>query len=166
KEILDSVSDRYFFVADPVKIKVEGAKEKQIELDMHPDNKKGGRTFSVSDEFFISKKDYDSIKDGQLVRLIDCLTFVKDKDRIKLFDYEYVSYKDAGKKRGPIIQWVVDDNEVKVDVRMPDNTIVSGLGEKWLNDVKEGDIVQLERVGFARCDSVSENKLEFWYAHK
>ena len=166
KEILESKSYRYSFVADPVQIFIEGAPEFEVELNLHPENKKGGRQFTTSGKFFISKDDFDSIKEGQIARLIDCYNFKKEGEKFVFVSQDLNDYRAAGSKKGAIINWVVDDNELSVDVRMPDNTIVSGLGEKWLNDVAEGTVVQFERFGFVRCDTVNDDKTEFWFTHK
>jgi len=154
------------FVADPVKIKIEGAPELNVELDLHPDNKKGGRSFVTSNEFFISQQDFDNIKEGKLVRLIDCLTFKKDGKLFKFVSKDYETYKESGKLKGPIINWVVDDNKVNVELKLPDASVVLGFGEKWINDVKENQIIQFERFGFVRCDSVENDKTVFWFGHK
>ena len=49
---------------------------------------------------------------------------------------------------------------------MPDATITKGLAEKDANNIKEGEIVQFERFGFAKLDKKEENKLIFYYTHK
>ncbi|MBU0460964.1 MAG: glutamate--tRNA ligase [Nanoarchaeota archaeon] len=166
KELLEPRSYKYFFVKDPVKMTIDNAPEIQVEFDLHPESKKGGRVFVTNDEFFISKDDLDSIKDGQIVRLMDCLNFKKDKKKFVYISKEYEDYKNAGANKGHIIHWVLDDDIVNVEVRMPDGSFVKGIGEKWMNDIKEGQIVQLERFGFVRCDSVEEDKTVFWFAHK
>ena len=42
----------------------------------------------------------------------------------------------------------------------------TGLGEGALKDLEVGDIVQFERVGFARLDEKTDDGLIFYYAHK
>ena len=49
---------------------------------------------------------------------------------------------------------------------MDDASIKTGLGEKALNDLEVGDVVQFERVGFARLDEIADDELIFYYAHK
>ena len=43
---------------------------------------------------------------------------------------------------------------------------LTGLGEKALNDLEVGDIVQFERVGFARLDEIKDDEMIFYFAHK
>ena len=49
---------------------------------------------------------------------------------------------------------------------MDDASIKTGLGEGALRDLKVGDIVQFERVGFARLDEIADDELIFYFAHK
>ncbi len=160
KDIIDPVSNRYFFIWDPRKVKIEGAPSQEIELDLHPDNKKGGRKFKVCDEFYLCNEDYDKIKDNESVRLMDCLSLVKKKDLV----FDSLEYdKDKTRK---IIHWLPTKDNVKVEVVMPDKKIIKGVGETGLGKLKEGDIVQLQRFGFCRLDKKDKDKLIFWYCHK
>ena len=134
--------------------------KQEIELDLHPDNKKKGRKFKVNDEFYLCKEDYDKIKDNESVRLMDCLSFTKQKDLV----FDSLEYdKDKTKK---IIHWLPKEGNVDVEVLMPDKKLVNGVGEKGLGKLKEGDIVQLQRFGFCRLDKKEKDKLVFWYCHK
>jgi len=160
KEIIDDKSNRYFFVWNGVEIKVKDAPSQEVELDLHPDHKKKGRKFKVKDEFLITKEDYDKIKDGDSVRLMDCLSFTKQKD----FVFEALEYDKDKTKR--IIHWLPAKDNVEVEVVMPDNKVVKGVGEKGLGKLKEGSICQLERFGFCRLDKKEKDKLIFWYCHK
>lgn len=166
KELLDPNSNRYFFIKDPVKITIPDAPEIETELDLHPDNKKGGRSFATGTEFLIDKEDFDNIKEGQVCRLMDCLTFKKQGSTFTFISESYEDYKNIKENKGPIIHWLVDDELVDVQVRMPDNSLLIGKGEKWLNDIKEDDIIQLERFGFVRCDKITPDLTEFWFTHK
>jgi glutamyl-tRNA synthetase len=49
---------------------------------------------------------------------------------------------------------------------MPDNSVVSGLGEPDLNKLRVGDVVQFERFGFVRLYKKSAEGLEFWFGNK
>ncbi len=164
KEILDPESNRYFFINDPQEITIENAPEQTTELDLHPDKKeRGKRVFQTKDQFYITKEDQKELKANKLYRLMDCLNFKKKGKKYLLDSLEYEKYKETGEK---IMHWLPASNDlVNVEVKMPDNTIVNGLGEQGLSKLKEGDIVQLERFGFCRLDKVNKDKLEFWYTH-
>ncbi len=169
KRLLDAEADRYFFVADPVELWVKGAGEADVELNLHPTHRKGGRKFSVHDNFLIAKKDFDGLEEGKMYRLMDCLNFRKLTDGFEFDSREVDRYKEHGES---IMHWLPEsEGLVPVEVMMPDKKIVVGLGEKGLADVKEGAVIQFERFGFCRLDKREKGddgkeKLVFWYTHK
>lgn len=155
KDTIDETSNRHFFVKDPVQIIIEGAPEQEITMDLHPKSGKGGRTIKTSNQFKITKEDFESIKEGELFRLIDCLNARKVGDKFIYVSTELEDYKKEGKH---ILHWVTQGDEIQI--LMPDASIVTGILEA--NTIKTNDIVQFERFGFCRSDS--ENK--FWFTHK
>ncbi|MFC1728269.1 glutamate--tRNA ligase [Nanoarchaeota archaeon] len=159
KEVIEPKAYRYFFIKDPVKIKVEGAQEQLVELDLHPDNKKGGRKFKTSEEFYIEKEDLKEFKDGELIRLMDCLNFIKQKNKFVFDSIDYTKFKEEGKK---IIHWLPVNETIKVSLLMEDNKLVNGIAEKGVDKIKTDSVVQFERLGFCRCDS----KSKFWFGHR
>jgi glutamyl-tRNA synthetase len=165
KEIIEPKANRYFFVIDPVKIAIEDSLEQQVVLDLHPDYpKKGKRKFITKERFYIAKEDFDSIKEGELIRLMDCLNFRKQGDKFLFDSSDYEIFKKKGKK---IIHWLpVQDKLVNAELLMPDNTLVKGLAEPLVKKLKKEDICQLERVGFCRLDKKEKDKLVFWFGHR
>jgi len=169
KRLLDAEADRFFFVRDPVELWVKGATEEKVEMDLHPEHRKGGREFNVHDNFWITKQDMDCLSDGKLYRLMDCLNFRKQTDGFEFTSREVSEYKEHGEK---IMHWLPrSDNLVDVEIMMPDKTVVCGLAEVGVGNVREGQVIQFERFGFCRLDAVTTNnegglKLVFWYTHK
>ncbi len=169
KRLLDAEVNRYFFVADPVELQVNGAPEQNVELNLHPDKKEGGRKFKTKDIFCIAKKDFDGLKDSSLYRLMDCLNFRKQKDSFLFEDLSVETFKKEGKQ---ILHWIPkSDNLIPADILMPDKKIISGICEQTVSHLKEGDIVQFERFGFCRFDKKElieddKQKLIFWFTHK
>ncbi len=163
KDIIDSKSNRYFFIPFPKEVIIENAEEQKIELDLHPEHKKGGRKFKTTDSFYLTQQDYDSFKDEELIRLMDCLNFIKKGDKLVFESKDYKTFKNSGSK---IIHWLPkEDKLIDVEILMPDNTIIEGLAESNLKSVKEGQIIQFERFGFVRLDS-KDKKYKFWFCHK
>ncbi|MBN2423149.1 glutamate--tRNA ligase [Candidatus Woesearchaeota archaeon] len=165
RHILDPEVNRYFFIQEPIKIQIKNSPEQKLKLKQHPDfPERGTRIFKTHDRFYIEKKDYNDFKDNSLNRLMDCLNFTKEKKGFAFHSTEYGKFKDKGKK---IIHWLpVSDNLTNVEIRMPDNEIIKGLGESNLNDLKQGEIIQFQRFGFCRLDKKNKDKLEFWFTHK
>jgi glutamyl-tRNA synthetase len=64
----------------------------------------------------------------------------------------------------PKIQWVM--HGVNVHLVMPDGSESRGLGEPLVASLKVEDVVQFERVGFARIDHVSTAEVRAYFAHR
>lgn len=165
KEILEPLSYRFFFVKNPVKIGIEHAPCLDLDLNLHPDNKKGGRIFSTNDAFYIQQEDVDHLSDGKLHRLMDCLNFKKHGKKYTFDSREYEAFKTKGDK---IIHWLpADKKHLKdVEVLLENNTVITGFGEANLEKVSEGDIIQFERFGFVRLEKVEGNAYKFIFLHK
>jgi glutamyl-tRNA synthetase len=154
RKLIENV-DRYSFIPDPVRITVEGAEERHIELDLHPD-RKGGRTHKVSNHYFVSREDAEKF-DHHRVRLMGNLT---------LQDSKLLQYDQVKGGHDMIINWLPVDGNVNVEVMMPDATVKQGLGEHTLQRLKVNDIIQFERFGFVRLDAIEGDTYKFWFTHK
>ena len=165
KEAIEAKSKRFFMIKDPVKIDVVGFESKNVELDLHPDEKKGGRKIKVSSKFLIEMSDFDRIKPDEICRLMDCLNFKSSDNGFEFVSEEYEDFKEKGKI---IIHWLPDDDKQLVDigVLMPDNTTIQAKAEKGIEKIKQGDIIQFERFGFCRLDSIEKGVYQFWFGHK
>ncbi|MFH1052893.1 MAG: glutamate--tRNA ligase [Candidatus Woesearchaeota archaeon] len=164
KDVIDKKSSRYFFILDPVNITVENAPVQSLKLDLHPENKKGGRSFKTDERFYIAKEDKKNIKRGELYRLMDCLNFSLEKSKYRFDSLDYERYKEQGKM---IMHWLPVSKELfDIKVLMDDNTKVKGLGETNLDGIKIGDIIQFERFGFCRLEEKKNNKMLFYWLHK
>ena len=159
KRLLDSKCNRYFFIDDPVEIKIKGAPEQKIKLKLHPeDEKRGFREFRTKESFHITNNDFKELKEGNLYRLMDCLNFKKTKSGFEFASTEHEKFKKDGKK---IIHWLPKDTLIDIEILMPDKTIKKGFAESGIKNVKKDDIIQFERFGFCKLDS----KNKFWFTH-
>ncbi|MBN2458198.1 glutamate--tRNA ligase [Candidatus Woesearchaeota archaeon] len=162
KRLLDRASERYFFVEDPIDITIRDAPELMLELKKHPeDMEKGYRKFKTKERFLISRKDYSQIKEGELWRLMDCLNFRKKGDCLVFDSIEHERFKEKGKR---IIHWLPEDKgNINASVLMPDNKMTTGVAEKGITGLSEGQVIQFERFGFCRLDN--RQKHEFRFTH-
>lgn len=163
RNIIEQKVNRYFFVPEPVKIDIEGCPDEEIGLEikrhLHPDfEERGERTFVFEKQVYIPQKDY---KDG-FVRLMDAVNIDIDGDDVK---FHSNSFEEAREVKAKIIQWVSDDS-IPAKVVMDDASIVEGLCEADCKDLEIGDVVQFERFGFARLDSIEDGEMVFYFAHK
>ena len=122
KEFLETKADRYFFIANPVAVKVNSAPEIEVELDRHPEHRKGGRVFHCSEEYYLAKEDVETFKTGEIYRLMDCLNLTienVDKNNIKSNNYKYHSVKfEEVKGKAKLIHWLPKKETTKVEVVM------------------------------------------------
>jgi glutamyl-tRNA synthetase len=175
RKLLDPVTRRYFFVADPMKLVVLDAPARENLLSLHPTDKKlGRRNIKTGDTFFVPKEDIEKMKTGDIFRLKE-LYNVKLKEKKK--DTVFAEY--AGEKLIPDsakIQWTTD-NFIETSVFVPhplyiDDEFnpdslekVDGFAEEAVSELKTGDIVQFERFGFVRVENL-DNKITGFFAHK
>ena len=162
RNLLEPIANRYFFVEDPqlIEVKDYGDGEVVIERPLHADHlDRGNRLLPFDGKAYLAK---DDIGDG-IFRLMDAVNVDISGDDVT---YNSTSFEDARDLKARIIQWVPVEDNVKVTIVMDDASLKTGLGESALCDLKVGDIVQFERVGFARLDEIKDDELIFYYAHK
>jgi glutamyl-tRNA synthetase len=150
KELIDDGADRYFFVNDPVEVRIEGGVEMVAKAPKHPSHpERGVREFRLGSDptVLISREDLPE-GDGRL-RL-------KDLCNIEL-KHGMATYagNDLGvlKEGVPIVHWAPKSSFDAV-VLMTDGSVKKGKAEPLLAAAK-GRIVQLERFGFVRVEEVS-----------
>ncbi|MGN0176506.1 MAG: glutamate--tRNA ligase [Methanobrevibacter sp.] len=162
RNFIEPIANRYFFCENPIKIEIDGYEngEVSIERPLHADHMdRGNRILPFDGSAYLAKED---ITNG-LFRLMDAVNVEIIDDKV---NYHSTSFEDARDVKARIIQWVPTNDNVNVKIVMDDASIKTGLGESALSDLKVGDIVQFERVGFARLDEIKDDELIFYYAHK
>ncbi len=172
RKILDPKVNRYFAVVEPVKLLVEEAPKKIATLKNHPNfPERGTREIRTDGLFYISKSDAQKLKPGDQLRLKDLYNIEIIHIGEDEISANYLG--DAVFKDMPKIQWVTEES-VKLKLLVPEMLFVGDeynpdslrelemLGEKALDNLNIDEIVQLERVGFARKDS----KDTFILSHK
>ena len=159
--VIDEDADRYFFVAEPEKLKVSGVSEDlEAEMQVHPEHPERG---TRSPEL--------EIEDGDLEIFIDVSDFEDGFYRLKGLcnieisgnsaEYREGDHKVALEKNADFIHWAPSYAETAT-VKMPDGRDLEGRIEP--NSIKKDEIVQFERFGFVRCDSADD--AVFYYAHQ
>ncbi len=153
KELIDFKADRYFFVENPKLIEIKGVKENIVKLPLHPDRKEGFRVFKANTKFYIQ----DNLEKGMEYRLIGAFNFK---------DLKFTSQEHKKSDKIKLIHWLpVSENLIKANILMPDGTVKKGLCESSIKDLKLNTIVQFQRFGFCKLDSVENNVYRFWYMH-
>ena len=157
RSLIDSIARRYSFVQNPIEIKIKNPPSiEQAEIPIHPSSKER-REVEISDKFFISKSDFDEFK-GKEIRLLHLYNIKLNKSKPEA-EFTSTENRDIAK-----INWVSEGQEISI--LMPDGKWMDGLAEEAIDKVKENEVVQFERFGFARCDRKARGKDEFWFTHK
>jgi glutamyl-tRNA synthetase len=162
RDIIYDVSNRYFFVGDPVSYDIRGVDSIKGEAPLHPDHpERGTRKYDLDGDMKIRISSDDSAIFAEMgnIRLKD------------LCNLEYgVPAKYAGNdlsilKRGvKAVQWV-GKNGIETELYMPDGSIVKGITEAGI--LKEDrDTVQFERVGFARLEAKTDGMIKAVFTHR
>ena len=161
RKIIDPVANRYFFVWEPVAMSIEGKENAVAKAPLHPVN--GGlREIPVDAEVLVCKNDADKLKVGDKLRL-------KDLYNIEITGTSPLTAKFIGtgmelvkKEKARIIHWAPPDG-VKVKVLAPDGEY-EGVGEAGIV-TQLNMVVQFERFGFVRIDSVDDGVVAY-FTHK
>lgn len=171
RHIIEPIANRYFFVADPIPMYIEGYDEEfTAEIPLHPDHPERGTRrlkFRPGEPVYVSKDDMELFKPGSFVRLkdlfnVEIIEAGEDGIRAK---FHSVEYEVAREHRWRMVHWVTEGKPCKVLVPKGDELIVrKGLLESDA-ELKVDDIVQFERFGFVRIDEVGE-KVVAIFAHK
>jgi glutamyl-tRNA synthetase len=176
RKILDNISNRYFFVAQPFELKVIGLpKTFQTKLPIHPEKPEHGfREFTITPDgedkavsFWVSKKDSETMEPEKVFRLMELFNvkIESKKDSSVTAKFTSESYEDVRKIKVQLIQWIPKETEFPTQVVMPDASITEGFAEADCKKLKPDAIIQFERFGFVRINEVGE-KLIAYYAHK
>jgi glutamyl-tRNA synthetase len=170
---LDPVVNRFFFVSNPMALGINNVGETRIaKIRLHPDYpEKGHRIFTITpqknrDILLVSKKDVNLFKKDKIIRLMELFNIkVKTvKDEVEA-DYHSETYREAKAVKAPLIHWIPSATGVKTSVILSDATAVEGLAEDKCKTLKQGDIIQFERFGFARIDTVDDHIVAY-FAHR
>ncbi len=168
RKVVDFDANRYFFVWQPVEVKIEGMEVKEpteiteVSLPLNPQKQDTGyRKLSGSSKVFLSRSDMDRFEEGEVVRLKDfCNIRIEDKEE-GLAQFVTSGLEEV-KKGKNIIHWLPEEDAIPCVVYGVERDY-SGYAEKnALNDL--GKVVQFERFSFCRLESF-DKALRAIYAH-
>ncbi|MCJ7631122.1 glutamate--tRNA ligase [Candidatus Bathyarchaeota archaeon] len=173
RKLLDPVASRYFFVADPILMRVNGLTHAfKVRPSLHPERPEHEhRHMDVlankgEAKLLVSKRDMKLLTLGAIVRLMELFNIrVEAVGETITATFVGESYQEAREQNSPLIHWVPADENVKVSVVMPDASSVEGKAEIACQDLKVDDRAQFERFGFVRIDAVDDGLIAY-YTHR
>jgi glutamyl-tRNA synthetase len=163
KKLVDPVANRYFFVPEPVTAVVEGAPRRMAHAMLHPgDASKGNRELSFEGTVVLPKSEI--APDVAMVRLKDLFNVkIAWEGATPSFSYGGDSLADARAAKAHIIQWLPAQHTLPCKLLTMDGEL-NGVCEPAV--AKEpGTVVQFERIGFVKIDTVSESGVLAYFTH-
>jgi len=173
KDIIDRLSNRYFYVEEPINIEIENVPlsecvAKPLLLPSNPE--KGKREIKVVTKdnklkVLIAHTDAIKLRKGQIIRLKDLINIqIMSIDLNKnLINSNFHSFELN--REFSIFQWVSKEENVKVSIIKPDGTLSIGNGEVNLVNIPLNKTIQFERFGFVNPIKWEENVLICYFTH-
>jgi glutamyl-tRNA synthetase len=166
RELIDDDTDRAFFVRDDPA--TGGAVEKPVwdgptagEPAVHPDHEdRGRREITVTEGVRLEAEDLPPEGERVWLKGYGCVRHNGDA-------FEYVDADlDVTREEGvDIVHWVPAEDNVPVRLRTMDGD-VSGYAEPGVATYDADEMLQFERVGFARVDSHKTGETVAYFAHR
>ncbi|MEM3068618.1 MAG: glutamate--tRNA ligase [Nitrososphaerales archaeon] len=175
RQIVDKVASRYFAIMDKIELQIHGIKENlKAVLPKHPDDKaRGNRELKVHQKngiakVFVSKSDKELLLSKPITRLMGLMNIgdVKFEGNHLKASFKGLSIHEAREAEAPLIHWLPTQDTVKIILVMPTGKKIEGLAEKSLADEPMNSLVQLERLGFGRIDSKSDDKIVIYFTSR
>jgi glutamyl-tRNA synthetase len=173
QDLIDDQSNRYFYVEDPIYIKIKEVPKKQyiskpLLLPSRPE--KGNRKIKIETKdnqvnLYASSNDMNLFNKNQIVRLKDLFNI-----QIDLFEEEsklvHAHYHSAALDRNySIIQWVPAQEFVNVEILKPNGKVSKGVGEINLMKIPMEIPIQFERYGFVNPITREKDLLYCYFTH-
>jgi glutamyl-tRNA synthetase len=162
RKLIDPNAHRYFFVPDPITMRITNSKPTIARPPLHPSSRASFREIPVKNGVCVSPQDL-TLAGTNLIRL-------KDLYNVRIIKKEPLEAEYAGAeiiKGTRIIHWAPPNGPL-VEVITPSGAD-SGIGEPGI--AAELDrVVQFERYGFVRVDEITEQhgkmKIICYFTHK
>lgn len=150
RELIDDTADRYFFVSDPVKIKIEGAPDLVARAPLHPEHpERGTRDIKVGPESSVFVSRDDLLSKPKRLRLKDLCNIELEGDNAKYAGNDLAVLKEGVQ----IVHWAPMDS-LPAEVLMTDGSVKTGVAEPGVKNAL-GKVVQFERFAYANVERVS-----------
>lgn len=166
RKIVDPIANRYFFVWDPKYIEIINLEiNRSIKIQVHPNNKNEFRIINLNqNKIYLCDLDVKYFFVGQKIRLRDLCNIEIQSLNPLIGIYLNNSLKEAKINKIKIIHWVPVNEAMEMCVFTPDKKIIGVCEPNIKNEIN--NVIQLERFGFCRVDSIFNNQIFAYYSHK
>jgi len=159
RDLIDDGADRHFFVRDGVEMAVDGGPDAG-HPPVHPEHEeRGRRDVPVPGAVLVESADVPPAGERVWLKGFGCVRHVDDGFTYVGDDIAAVREEDV-----PVIHWAPAEGGVPLRLRTTDGD-VTGVAEPALADAAVDDVVQFERVGFARIDALDDEAVAY-FAHE
>ncbi len=164
REIIEPGAERYFFVADPIRLEIAGADEIKGEAPILPDRpERGYRNYDLRANggtivVHVPARDVEGAHG--IFRLKDLCNVEIDGNRGTYAGNDLSAVRNGAR----IIHWV-PDGSIPGRLLMPDGETLTGLVEPAIMNTVV-DMVQFERMGFARLERKEKDGITAIFAHR
>ncbi len=173
KEIIDEISNRYFYVEEPITITIEEVpfEEYIAEPLLLPSNSESGRrkiqgkVKNKQLKILISLSDANRLQVGQILRFKDLMNIQILSLNLKEGEIKSYYHSLELNRAYSIIQWVPAEENVKVSILKPDGSISKGYGEINLAKIPMNKTIQFERYGFVNPIKLENDELFCYFTH-
>ncbi len=168
KRLIDPTAKRLYYVPAPIDINIENFSARNVELKLHPTANLGKRQYTADNAFYISGEDAATLKDGDIIKLKELETL-----SVKHVDDSWIG-TPTDAETAKRFQWVCDGNYINCSIMVPGEPlddegnfrkdslrINNGYIESYAKELRNGEIVQLERFGFCILDDKQEMRFIF-----
>ncbi|PSQ37033.1 glutamate--tRNA ligase [Halobacteriales archaeon QS_9_70_65] len=159
RELIDDEADRRFLVRDGVERPLVGGPD-VAEAPLHPDHEdRGVREIPVGEAVRLEPDDMPAA--GERVWLKSLGPVRNTGDAFEFTDDDIAVVREGDVD---VVHWVPAAASVPLRLRTPDGD-VTGRAEPGLAAQEAGDVVQFERVGYARLDRLDDDTIAY-FAHR
>lgn len=159
RERIDEETDRAFLVRDGVERVVMGGPA-MGEPPVHPNHEERGvREIPVEGAVLVEPADVPANGERVWLKGYGCVRHTRDAFEFVGTDIDVVREEDV-----PVVHWVPADDNRTVLLRTMEGD-VEGRAEPGIAGREPDEMVQFERIGFARIDAQNEDETVAYYAH-
>jgi len=162
RALVDDDANRYFLVRDPLRVEVEDAPETVARPPLHPDDERGERRLRVDDAVYLEPDDLpDEGERLRLKSLYNVEVVSRDPPAVRYIGNDLSLVREGNVS---VVHWLPASDGETVEATLRTATgDETGVVEKTARD-EVGDVVQFERVGFARVED--DEPFTAFFAHR